>query len=185
MFTPKNDYHFLQSRWNLVLMSLLFLSVLMVPGITLGQSVNGNQGTSVLISVSATLESEVRIETINNINFGTVSASTTEIYINPRSDANAGLMRIVGSPNNLITVSYIERQELTRVGGGSSLFFEYEVSAAAQDDQLTSEQLTLESRQIRLSNNGEYYFWIGGRLNLEGITFGLFEGEFTLEIDNI
>jgi hypothetical protein len=147
------------------------------------QIINGTSGSFVLVTVSATIPSEIQIETISNINFGSVSASATEIYVNPRQDAGAGLLRIVGSPNKLVNVSFVERQQLIRVGGGPSIFFDYEVSAAAEDDQMISEPLTMENRQIELSESGEYYFWIGGRLTLEGITFGQYEGEFTLEID--
>jgi hypothetical protein len=168
-----------KSRVLLILGLLFFFA----PPKASSQIINGSSGSFVFVTVSATIQSEIQIETISNINFGSVSASATEIYINPRQDAGAGLLRIIGSPNKLINVSFLERQQLIRVGGGPSIFFDYEVSAASQDDQLISEPLTIENRQIQLSGDGEFYFWIGGRLTMEGMTFGQYEGEFTLEID--
>jgi hypothetical protein len=146
----------------------------------------GRRGESVIsVSVSATITESVTMETIANINFGRVSPGMTEIYINPRTDNGAGVMRISGSPNMIIRVSFLEQRELSRIGGGEPLFFTYEVSGAAIEDQFLSELMTRENRQISLNATGEFYFWIGGRLDLTNISFGQYEGEFSMEIDYI
>jgi len=135
------------------------------------------------ISVSTTVQSVVELETLNNINFGTVTPGMQDIYINPRQDAGAGLMRISGQAGSVVRISYLEQRELTHSASGQTLLFFFELSGAETDNQDLSELVTAENRQISLSSNGEYYFWIGGRMNLNNIRFGQYEGEFTLEID--
>jgi len=36
-----------------------------------------------------------------------------------------------------------------------------------------------------MSEDGEYFFWVGGTMQLEGDILGQYEGEFTIEIDFI
>lgn len=164
----------------------LLFSLLLITNVHAQNGNSQDRSQSIIsVSVSASIQTSIQVETLSNINFGRVSPGMTEIYINPRQDAGAGIMRITGQPNTLVRVSFLERRELIRIGGGQNLFFNFEVSAASEDDQFISEPLTMENRQIALSENGDYYFWIGGRMDLQGISFGQYEGEFTLEIDYI
>ncbi len=149
------------------------------------QNSNDHRATSAIISVSvsAGISTTIEIETLSNINFGQINPSMTNIYINPRADAGAGVMRIRGRSNTPVRVSFLDRRELVRVGGGGAGFFYFEVSGSPFDNQFFSEPITVENRQIIIGDEGEYYFWIGGRMSLENLTFGQYEGEFTLEID--
>jgi hypothetical protein len=181
------------SRYHTKLMNVLSivtlsLLIVLIPYSVQSQNGNGNQrfsGALVTVNVTATFESSIQIETLSNINFGRISPGMTEIYINPRQDAEAGVMRITGQPNSLVRVSFIGRRELIRLGGGPQIFFNFEVSSAPVNDQLLSEPLTQENRQVMLSDNGEFYFWIGGSMDLRDLTHGQYEGEFTLEVDYI
>jgi hypothetical protein len=167
-------------KWALIFsVSLVFL----LPVILSAQTIRSD--SAIIVRVSTTIQTSITLETLANINFGRVSPGMTELYINPRTDNGAGILRVSGSPNSIIRVSFLERRELNRVGGGESLVFVYEVSGASEENQFISEPMRQENRQIVLSSTGEYYFWIGGRLDLAGISFGQYEGEFTLEIDYI
>lgn len=146
---------------------------------------NGDNGRFITITVSAQIQSTVEIETRNNINLGRVSPGQEFVTINPREDPGAGLLRVSGSPGMLFRVSFQETRELVRIGGGRNLMFTYDVSGAQTDNQLLSEPITRENRDLRMSDDGEFFFWVGGTLDLQGDIFGQYEGEFTIEVDFI
>jgi hypothetical protein len=137
------------------------------------------------VNVTATILSAIEVETLSNINFGRVEPGVNRVSINPRVDAGAGLMRLSGQPNSDVSISFIESRELFRTDGGTPLIFNFEISGNQDFDQFVSEPLTQENRQISLSQTGEYFFWIGGSMDLQGSSFGSYEGEFTIEIDYI
>lgn len=167
---------------KIIVVLLLFSFAVTVPALSQNTS-NRNVSPILSISVSTNVQSVIDLETLNNINFGTVTPGMEEIYINPRQDAGAGLMRISGQANSIVRISYMELRELTHVGTGQTLFFFFELSGSQSDNQDLSEILTTENRQISLGAGGEFYFWIGGRMSLNNINFGQYEGEFILEID--
>lgn len=137
----------------------------------------------VTVNVSTSILSTVELITISNMNFGRMNIDATELRLDPRTDAGAGLMKATGRPNAAIRVSFLEQRELIRVGGGSTINFTYTVAGAQTDNQLTSELLTRENRTLTMSSTGEFYFWIGGYAAIENIQFGSYQGEFTIEIE--
>jgi len=147
------------------------------PGIAMGQS-NG-----ISINVGASVQAGVELITISNMNFGRVNQDATEIRLDPRIDAGAGLMKATGRPNALIRISFLETRELIRIGGGRSINFTYVVAGSTTDNQLNSEIFTRENRALAFSNSGEFYFWVGGYAIIENIEFGSYQGEFTIEIE--
>jgi len=165
-----------------MLIAVVFL--LTTAGVTMAQ--NGqNNGQFINITVSAEVQAVVEIETRANINLGRVSPGQESITVNPREDPGAGVLRVSGSPGMLFRVSFQEQRELIRVGGGSPLVFVYDVSGAQTENQFLSEPITLENRDLQMSEDGEYFFWVGGNMQLEGDILGQYEGEFTIEIDFI
>ena len=108
-----------------------------------------------------------------------------EVYINPVFDPEAGIMKAIGQPHSQVRVSYISEREIFRKEGPGSLVFHYEVSGYGRDSQRESELLVDLEREVRLNENGEFYFWIGGRVNLENAVSGSYDGEFTIEIEYI
>jgi hypothetical protein len=149
----------------------------MAPGVSMGQ------GNNISVNVGASIQSAVELVTISNMNFGRINLDATEIRLDPRVDAGAGLMKATGRPNALIRISFLEERTLTRIGGGRSLNFTYIVSGATTDSQLNSEILTRENRTMTFSSTGEYFFWIGGFALIDNIEFGSYQGEFTIEVE--
>lgn len=175
------------SRSFRVLLMGLLISALCVADVLAQNNGNGQSAANgfINITVSAEIQASIDIETRSNINLGRVSPGQESVIINPREDPGAGLLRVSGSPGMLFRVSFLEQRELVRVGGGRTLMFYYQVSGAEEENQLLSEPISLENRQLRMSDTGEYFFWVGGRLDLDGDIFGQYEGEFTIEIDFI
>ena len=147
------------------------------------QASAGRSSDVVSVTVSTSILSTVELVTISNMNFGRLNMDATELRLDPRTDAGAGLMKATGRPNAAIRVSFLEQRELIRIGGGSTINFTYTVAGATSDNQLTSETLTRENRTLNMSSTGEYYFWIGGFASIENIQFGAYQGEFTIEIE--
>lgn len=152
----------------------------------MAQSQNGNTAAASNVGVTVAInssESAVELTTITNMNLGQITQNQVEVFVDPLTDPGAGLMRATGRPNASVRISYQASRELVRVGGGAILNFTYMISGNTIEEQTTSELLREENRDIRLGPSGEYFFWIGGRMSLEGVVFGQYEGEFTIEID--
>lgn len=173
----------IKKPYNLLLLFMLMF-LLCLPRIT-GQNQNGN-GRSVNISASAlVIGGDIEMETISDM--GIIDAQRLQqdnvVYINPIFDPEAGIMRARGNPGALIRVSYLEEMEVTRREGPGSLFFVYEVSGYAGDNQRESELLDQIERELRFNEEGEYFFFIGGRVDLTDALPGNYDGEFTIEIE--
>lgn len=150
-----------------------------------GNSTGGS--TSISISASATVMSG-NIELMTVADMGIVDASRAEndiVYINPVFDAEAGIMKALGEPNAQIRVSYLAEREVFRSDGPGRLLFVYEVSGFPGDNQRQSELLEAMEREVRLNTAGEYFFWIGGRVDVSQAQPGSYEGDFTIEIEYI
>ncbi|MFO7998352.1 MAG: hypothetical protein R6U86_05150 [Bacteroidales bacterium] len=145
---------------------------------------------SVSITASATVVGNA-IELLTISEMSLIQASRLQqddegaVYINPVFDPEAGIMKAIGQPNAQIRVSYIADREVFRREGPGSLMFHYEVSGLASDNQRESELLIDLERDLRFNAGGEFYFWIGGRIDLQDALPGSYEGEFTIEIEYI
>ena len=140
------------------------------------------------VSISASAEvigNDIAIETINDM--GIIDAQRTqggdELYINPVFDAEAGIMRARGTPGAQVRVSFLEEMQISRREGGGSIFFVYEISGYPGDNQRESELLTQIEHELIFNEEGEFYFFIGGRVDLSEALPGNYDGEFTLEIE--
>lgn len=147
---------------------------------------NDGRKPSVSISASATVVgSDIQLETISEM--GIIDASFLqdglEIYINPVFDPEAGIMRATGMPNAQIRVSYIAEEIVSRREGPGTLNFVYSVSGYPGDNQRESELLELIEHEMHFNERGEFYFWIGGRIDLSDAQPGNYDGEFTIEIE--
>lgn len=162
-------------------MPLFFSLSLAVNSTALAQSDAGN---SVAIDVSASVvKATVDLVTIQEIQFQNVQPSQGEIHVNPLENANAGLLRAEGSPNAPVRIRFQPELELNRLEGTESLSFFYEVAGSPQDEQDTAELLEEDNRDLELNNQGNFYIWVGGRVNIENAVNGQYEGEFTLEVE--
>lgn len=167
-------------------MLLAVCVLLMVPGGLYAQNnANGNGDMSVSINVSANVVSatEVTMVTLRDMILDRQVRQENMIVINPVQHAQAGQMRAEGEPQAEVRISFLEERELTREGGPEQLTFYYEISGNEVDDQPSSEILDLDNRDFELNEDGEFYFWIGGYVDISDAVQGSYEGEFTIEIE--
>tara|TARA_R110002096_G_scaffold39845_4_gene108679 strand:+ start:3149 stop:3649 length:501 start_codon:yes stop_codon:yes gene_type:complete len=144
-----------------------------------------NKSITASINVSAEVIQSIELITVNSLRFGDLQPGQKELYINPINDINAGYMIALGTPGASFRITYLLEQQLTHSEGKGGITFSYEISANTEENQPTSELLKQNNRNIEFNLDGRYYFWIGGRLNLENAQPGNYQGDFTIEIDYI
>lgn len=165
---------------------VLLMILLMHPALLLAQNQQGSPSVTITASAQV-IGGDIDLETISDM--GIIDAQRTqggdELYINPVFDPQAGIMRARGTPGAQIRVSFLEEMQITRREGGGSIFFVYEISGYPGDNQRESELLTLIEHELHFNVDGEFYFYIGGRVDLSEAVPGNYDGEFTLEIEYI
>ncbi len=160
------------------LVLLFILNV--IPALSIAQQ-NGN----VSINVTAVVGGLVETITIQTIDFQGIERDETIINIDPVTSPRAGKMIARGAPNSDFQIDYIRQRELTNTEGPGILIFNYQISGNTIDEQDTSELLDQEIRDLTFNNDGEYFIWIGGLVDVADVQPGRYEGEFTIEIEYI
>lgn len=144
---------------------------------------NGNQNNEVTINVSAQVISTIEMITIQSMDLSKAEAENDQIAIDPQNSPNAGKMIAIGNPNSEIRISYLEQRELTQQQGTETLQFNYQVAGSAEDDQSNAELLDRENRDFEFDEEGRFYLWIGGNVDISTASPGNYEGEFTVDIE--
>ncbi len=139
---------------------------------------------SINIRVAANVIKSIELVTIRNMRVDNVQPGQKEIALSPVTDSGAGKMIARGTPGAQIRVSYFEEWQLNN-GRSSSLTFRYRLAGNAENKQNTAELLLPDNRGLRFNKDGEFFFWVGGRVNIENAQPGTYEGEFTIEIEYI
>ena len=166
------------------ILSVIFLISIFITQSLFAQN-DQDQSISASVNVNAEVIQSIELITISTMQFGNVQPGQQQIYVNPITDLNAGFMIAVGTPNAEFRLNYLPERELTQIEGDATLTFTYEISGNSVEDQSTSELLELDNRNIRFNEEGRFYIWVGGRVNLENAAPGNYEGDFTIEIDYI
>lgn len=150
-----------------------------------GQVDNSNTLGSGTINVAATIAvpAEVQLTTLRNMSLDQQLSSRGRVFIDPVTDSQAGLLRAEGEPDAVVQISFVQEQILSHVDGGNDVLFEFLIAGNEIEDQASAEVLDLENREYSLNEEGEYYFWIGGEVNLENASRGTYDGLFTVEIE--
>lgn len=151
--------------------------------------VKGQSSETANVNVSAQVigstQSAIEIITVNTIQLGNAQPVNGQININPVTNLNAGYMIAVGNPEAEFRLNYLPERILNQINGNGSLTFSYRISGNDEEDQATSEPLDLENRNLRFNEDGRYYIWVGGQIDLSNAAPGNYEGDFTIEIDYI
>lgn len=166
--------------WPAFILGTFLLFCITVP--VLAQN---NSNNEVSFSVSTNVISSIEIVTIQSMDLSGAETTNDRIQINPQNSSNAGKMIAIGNPNSDIRISFLQQRELSRVQGSGTLLFNYEVAGNNQDDQASAEPLNRENRDFELNQNGRFYLWIGGSVDISTAAPGNYEGEFTLDIEYI
>lgn len=144
-----------------------------------------NRSKSVSINISATVSSSIELITIQTLDLQNADTQNNTLEINPILSSNAGNMVARGNPGSEFRLNYLEVRELTNIEGTGVLFFEYRIAGNNIDEQNTAELLQPESRELQFNEDGQFYIWVGGRIDLTNAEPGSYEGDFSIEIEYI
>jgi len=144
-----------------------------------------SRGLSAEINVSATVIQSIELITVQNIRLDNIEPENDQYYISPVNDINAGHMIANGNANADIRITYQAEQELTQTNGRGIINIRYQLSGNTTNDQITSEILDADNRNLNFNNQGRYFIWVGGTIFIDEYIPGNYEGEFTIEIEYI
>ena len=143
----------------------------------------GQNSSSFDIRVTANVVKTIEITTIRNMDFGQIQPGQQQLYISAVRDPEAGKLMASGNPNASIRLTFNRTWQLTSDRGGEPLVFTYEVAGNTEDQQSTAELLQTDNRGLQFNNDGEYFIWIGGQVEVQNAQPGNYLGEFTVEIE--
>jgi len=165
---------------QLVYRILFIISTL--PLITLAQDEQELRSAMVHVNVSATVIESIEMLTLSDFNIGPVQPSQREIVIDPGQDAGAALLMFSGSPEREIRLTYTPQVQLTKPDAPSLTAY-YSLQGYTENEQGSSVPLEENPATVSLSDEGEYYVWIGVRLNIEQATSGAYDGDCAIEVE--
>lgn len=169
---------------SLSILCSLLLSGLLVPGKLVGQMVQRTHTRSVNMSATAAVLDNLALTTIRDVNLDGPSTVDGLMQVSPVASPYAGLMRISGSPNRLVRVTYLTNETLIdEEGSGAIIKATYLISGFAGDNQNASILLDVGEATVRLNQSGEFYLWLGAMLDLTAAGPGNYVSEFIMEIE--
>ena len=167
---------------NKIFSAILLIFILAGPGVAQESNITR---VSARINIETEVIQSIELITVNSMTFENTRPGQKEVYVNPVNDVNAGYMIAVGTPRAEFRLNYFQERRLSRIDGPGYLSFTYEISANEIEDQASSELLQNDNRNIKFNNEGRYYIWVGGRVDLANAPPGNYEGDFTIEIEYI
>ena len=145
------------------------------------------QKTSVSIKAQATVidKAEIELVTIKYLDIDAGMAVNGIINISAKRDGQAGVMMVKGRPDASFRISFAPVVQIQNSAGKGSLTLKYEMYGYSSDNQAASEPIDAAARTLKINSDGQYYFWLGGIIDISKARPGKYEGEFTLEIEYI
>jgi hypothetical protein len=152
-----------------------------------GNLLFGQHESSVSIKVAATVVEKVDIElvTMKDMDIDIGMAKDGKIIISAQRDAMAAKIMVKGKSTASFRVTFIPIAEVTNSNGSGSLELRYELYGYNTDNQSASEPIDAAARALQFNEEGKYYLWIGGYIDISKAQPGSYDGEFTLQIEYI
>ncbi len=182
--TGLRQHHATQTRTSRANLGLvLALSVLAV-SLAFSQS-RGNGYAVATITATARVEGNLDLIVLKDLEFEVGSLAPSQLMLEPQTNPSCGEIKIVGTPNALIHLSYETQSILRHENSQSILYFTNNLSGNASELQRESVLIRHEN-QVRLNDRGVYYLWVGGRLTgVENVVPGQYVMDFTLQLDYV
>jgi len=142
---------------------------------------------TIVINVSATLISDTPIvmTTLNNMVVAGAPDEKQEIYVSPITSPNAGLLLAKGRPGSQARMTYIISEVLSEQEHMGSISMKYEMSGNAKRIQRTSQLIDTGEAVLNFDEDGLYYLWVGGHIDVSKAVSGKYNGQFTIQIEYI
>jgi hypothetical protein len=162
------------------------LALLTIGLLVMGHSLAGAQN-SISIRASATVVEATGIELVpmKDMIIDESSAQDGILNISPVTDDKAGKILVKGKSNSSVRLTYLNEMLLVNTEGDGTLVCRYSVSGYKTDNQRASQILDMVERVVQFNEKGEFYLWLGGRVDLTKAKPGSYNGEFTIQIEYI
>jgi len=122
---------------------------------------------------------------MKDLEFEVGNLTSTDLIVDPQKDNHSGQIKIVGSPKSLVRVTNEKQSVLQHESGNSQLYFTYNLSGSTDNVQGKSILLT-QTNEVKLSEGGVYYLWVGGQLSgLENIIPGNYTMQLKIDVEYI
>jgi len=164
-----------------------YLTYLLVISLLIGYIAYAQEKNQVVakITASANVVGNVDLIVMKDLEFEVSSISSTDLVVDPQKDSHSGQIKIVGFQNSLVRVTNETQSILQDQSGQSQLYFTYNISGSTDNVQQKSILLT-QHNEVKLSDEGVYYLWVGGKLSgLENIIPGNYTMELKIEVEYI
>lgn len=163
-----------------------YLIMLMIMGSSM-KNIYAQTAKSVSIKSTATVieVQEIEMITMQDMVLDQANIENGFIYISPKRDPQAGFMIIKGRANSKVRINYLNDLNLHNAIGDGKLKFHYEVTGYPFNNQRASQVLDSADPIIQFNEEGLYYLWIGGKVNVKDANPGNYLGEFTFQIEYI
>ncbi|MEP0713475.1 hypothetical protein [Algoriphagus sp.] len=157
-----------------------------VVNISIGQTVDDTRKASLSVNATATVTDNLQMLTIRNIDLIAPVVEENSILVSPISSPYAGMFKIIGNPTARIRITFLQRETLVESNDGfGEVKAEYSLSAAFEDLQIQSALLDRGEATISLSDKGILFVWLGANLDLSSALPGVYQSEFTIELEYI
>ncbi|HRZ48382.1 MAG TPA: hypothetical protein P5338_03200 [Bacteroidales bacterium] len=145
------------------------------------------QTTSISIKASATVidKKEIELITLNDLQIDESMADNGIIFVSSKLDAHAGKMLVKGRSGDQVLLNFQQELILYNTTGNGTLLFTYNICGYNADNQRAAEIYNTGEQKVTLSQTGEFYIWIGGRIDISSALPGHYDGEFTIEIEYV
>lgn len=156
---------------------------------------HGEEEISATINVNGRVVAElsmqsILIESVYNPSFQQVDIDLTQVVVDPVTDqagsvGGAGMLVAKGEPNRAFQVTVPQTVTLVHSDTGTTLNVSVVVSHNGLLDQSSSDYIRETVSGFRLNADGEYYFWLGGEIDVADVEEGEYEGNFLLEVEYV
>jgi hypothetical protein len=164
-----------------------YLTYLLAMSMFIGYTADAQKTNKVVATITATANvvGDVDLIVLKDLVFAVGSLTPTELFVDPQKDSHSGQIKLIGSPKSLVRVTNEKQSILQHENGQSQLFFTYNISGSTDNVQGKSILLT-QNNEVKLSDGGVYYLWVGGQLSgLENIIPGNYTMELKIDVEYI
>jgi hypothetical protein len=163
---------------NYIVLVLLLMSTTILPA-------QINSSVSIKAQATVVEKSEIELITMKDLDIDASTAVDGKIYVSAQKDTKSALMVVKGKSNASFRVTFTPIVEIPNSAGKGSLLIQYEMNGCATDNQGAGEPIDAAERTLKISTEGKYYFWLGGKIDISKARPGKYNGDFTIEVEYI
>ncbi|MFN3761277.1 MAG: hypothetical protein ACK4SF_18850 [Algoriphagus aquaeductus] len=148
--------------------------------------VDDTRQATLSVRATATVTDNLQMLTIRNLDLISPAVIDNKIVVSPTSSGFAGMFKILGNPSARVRITFLQNETLKEVNDGlGEVSAQYFVSEAFEDTQFQSTLLQVGEANVRLSEQGVLFLWLGADLDLALATPGMYLSEFVIELEYI